>query len=214
MRWNKLVFAAVLLAAVSAQATSAKSDISRAQRQMNTLSYYSGSVDGVLGYKTRLALMSYQHANAIAETGQYDAQTEALLSEHYRLHTTGGHIWQQLGAAPTRAEAEYISTPEAPELLAVEGKRLLPARNGRLELLTSRSAGGLSQALVLNGNIMLQADRQPVPILVLPITREGEVDTVTVAAQDGIAGCVVHYRMSVMPNGQATPVERRSGCIE
>ncbi len=58
-------------------------NVSAAQARMNSLGYTSGRVDGILGEKTRAAIISFQRANGLKQTGSLDSETYALIGQQY-----------------------------------------------------------------------------------------------------------------------------------
>jgi peptidoglycan hydrolase-like protein with peptidoglycan-binding domain len=58
-----------------------KNDIRWAQVELRFRGFYKGSLDGVLGRKTKLALVQFQRDNGLSRTASLDAQTwQALTS--------------------------------------------------------------------------------------------------------------------------------------
>jgi peptidoglycan hydrolase-like protein with peptidoglycan-binding domain len=51
------------------------------QEELDTLGFHAGAVDGVWGSTTQNALQAFQADNGLDETGHYDAETAAALSE-------------------------------------------------------------------------------------------------------------------------------------
>jgi peptidoglycan hydrolase-like protein with peptidoglycan-binding domain len=75
-----------------------------AQEALRDLGYGPGPLDGVLGPKTRTALMRYQHAEGLPATGRLDTETMVRLDIHQRV--------LQPSAAP-EAPAGRMASPQA-----------------------------------------------------------------------------------------------------
>ncbi|MEZ4472248.1 MAG: peptidoglycan-binding domain-containing protein [bacterium] len=58
-------------------------DVAGAQARLNQLNFFSGKVDGELGPKTRHALLMFQRAHRLTETGALDAETCRRLAEEH-----------------------------------------------------------------------------------------------------------------------------------
>lgn len=58
-------------------------EISGAQARLNNLGFFCGAVDGVSGPRTEGALRSFQKKHGLAETGQLDDATQALLRDSH-----------------------------------------------------------------------------------------------------------------------------------
>jgi peptidoglycan hydrolase-like protein with peptidoglycan-binding domain len=63
--------------------------VREAQRALNDLGYPVGPVDGVVGPRTRQALLRYQEAAVLPMTGRLDSETMVRLDIHQRLFRTG-----------------------------------------------------------------------------------------------------------------------------
>lgn len=68
-----------------AEATSEPRFIRGAQRALAELGYQPGPIDGVVGRRTRDALVRYQRAQRIPVTGYLDAETMVRLDIHERV---------------------------------------------------------------------------------------------------------------------------------
>jgi hypothetical protein len=67
---------AAVESAPSTQATAANASITaRAQTRLQALGYSVGNADGILGPRTRAALLKYQRAKGLAESGKLDPAT-------------------------------------------------------------------------------------------------------------------------------------------
>ncbi len=64
------------VAVVTAPASMSLAD---AQRKLDALGYAAGTPDGSFGPHTRMALIGFQHANGLPQTGQLDSATKAAL---------------------------------------------------------------------------------------------------------------------------------------
>lgn len=62
-------------------AAAADSNVATAQRQLNTLGYDAGEVDGQMGPNTRDAIKDFQEDNELRRTGRLDTATKAKLTE-------------------------------------------------------------------------------------------------------------------------------------
>jgi len=77
----------------------------RAQRQLETLGYDPGPIDGEIGPRTRAALSAYQRAYQLAETGALDAATWERLAREPRVAATTGSTSAALGRAQRKLQA-------------------------------------------------------------------------------------------------------------
>ncbi len=59
--------------------------VREAQEALRDLGYAPGPLDGVLGPRTRTALMRYQHAEGLPATGRLDTETMVRLDIHQRV---------------------------------------------------------------------------------------------------------------------------------
>jgi peptidoglycan hydrolase-like protein with peptidoglycan-binding domain len=59
--------------------------VSEAQRTLQRLGYEPGPIDGVVGPRTRSALLSFQETKGLAATGQLDPESMARLDIYERL---------------------------------------------------------------------------------------------------------------------------------
>ncbi|MBI3108322.1 MAG: peptidoglycan-binding protein [Candidatus Rokubacteria bacterium] len=75
------------------------------QKALRDLGHQPGPIDGVVGPRTRAALMSYQRAEGLPATGRLETETMARLDIHERLFRRTSH-------APRRAAP--IPAPAAP----------------------------------------------------------------------------------------------------
>jgi len=60
-----------------------------AQRALEDLGYPVGPVDGIVGARTRSALLRYQEAEGLPMTGRLDSETMVRLDIHERLFRAG-----------------------------------------------------------------------------------------------------------------------------
>ena len=72
-----------------------KDDIRWAQVELRFRGFYKGSLDGVLGPKTKLALVQFQRDNRLSRTASLDAQT-----------------WEALTSSPRIAQGSSMPPPE------------------------------------------------------------------------------------------------------
>ena len=63
------------------QQGSSGSSVSAVQRRLKELGFYSGSSDGEFGEGTRAAVIRFQRANGLEETGIVDASTYLRLND-------------------------------------------------------------------------------------------------------------------------------------
>jgi hypothetical protein len=77
--------AAHAASALPAEATSRPLFIREAQRALRELGYPPGPIDGVVGRRTRSALVRYQRSERIPVTGYLDAETMVRLDIHERV---------------------------------------------------------------------------------------------------------------------------------
>ena len=83
-----------------------KNDIRWAQVQLRYQGLYGGSLDGILGPKTKRALAQFQHNNGLSRTASLDAQTwEAL--------TSGTGITQGSSGMPPNRSGSMLSSDPA-----------------------------------------------------------------------------------------------------
>ncbi len=66
---------AILFGLVVTTAWAQESEVAKAQRLLNSLSFDVGKADGVLGPRTRRALEAFQHSRNLPPTGELDAPT-------------------------------------------------------------------------------------------------------------------------------------------
>jgi len=84
-KFTVTVAAASMLVAAAGIANAAGSgasttDVDRAQKELKTLGFYKGSVDGVIGPQTRQAIAEYQRRNGLSVTSKLDQDTMQRLS--------------------------------------------------------------------------------------------------------------------------------------
>jgi peptidoglycan hydrolase-like protein with peptidoglycan-binding domain len=72
-----------------------RDDIRWAQVELRFRGFYKGSLDGVLGPKTKLALVQFQRDNGLSRTASLDAQT-----------------WEALTSSPGIAQGSSMPPPE------------------------------------------------------------------------------------------------------
>lgn len=77
-----------------------------AQQALRDLGYEPGPIDGVLGPRTRTALMRYQHAEGLPATGRLDTETLVRLDIHQRVLQTSDE--------PEAAPGRRVASPNAP----------------------------------------------------------------------------------------------------
>jgi peptidoglycan hydrolase-like protein with peptidoglycan-binding domain len=69
----------LILTPPASAANPSKSDIEKVQKSLTDKGFYSGSVDGVLGPRTRSGIREYQKSENLPVTGRLDAETAGKL---------------------------------------------------------------------------------------------------------------------------------------
>jgi peptidoglycan hydrolase-like protein with peptidoglycan-binding domain len=76
-----------------------KDDVRWAQVQLYTMGFYDGSLDGVIGPKTKRAIFVFQKSNSLEWTGTLDQQTaDALI---------GGSVVGQGSSTPPKGASDF-----------------------------------------------------------------------------------------------------------
>jgi peptidoglycan hydrolase-like protein with peptidoglycan-binding domain len=112
--------------------------VSDAQRALKDLGYPVGPVDGIVGPRTRSALLRYQEAEGLPMTGRLDSETMVRLDIHERLFRAGPRplVGRGSGTKAAFGEARHIRgepmSLRAPARISVRGARLHRVRDSLL----------------------------------------------------------------------------------
>jgi peptidoglycan hydrolase-like protein with peptidoglycan-binding domain len=112
--------------------------VREAQRALEDLGYPVGPVDGIVGPRTRSALLRYQEAEGLPITGRLDSETMVRLDIHERLFRAGPRPLPGRGSGTKRAFGEgrrihgEPMSLRAPARIPVRGTRLHRVRDSLL----------------------------------------------------------------------------------
>ena len=95
-------------------------DVENVQRELLATGHYKGLVDGVMGQRTQLAITSYQHDNALQETGQVSADLINHIRYTRKIKAAAeftGSVEPMLAAEP---EAAPVFKPAIAQAVAIK----------------------------------------------------------------------------------------------
>lgn len=235
---NGSCIAILLLAASAAQAAgwshtkgSYAGTVRSAQERLNQLGYYSGRVDGVVGYQTRQAISAFQLSNGFVETGTLTAETHQQIGSVYAQardsYRDGAYTYPSNyattyngrpyhngyvdPAAMYHGRASYYQQAAWAPAPAWNRAQVqaLSVRYGQMAVVQDAN----NYSVTLNGQPVLNAANQPAALRVSQTYRLGGEDAVIFSAYDGAGGCgYKNYLLTVKDDGTYTPAQQIGNC--
>lgn len=212
---KSIAMLAAMTALCSTAAFAGNSDrslVTAAQDQLNRLGYDSGHEDGVVGVKTRSALMDFQRNNGLAATGTLNPDTYAALGgdgryyygrynygANYRPSITWNGVYQNV-AWQNNTNWSNAST--------------IPVRFGAMTVADTVGTSGLHNYTVsLNGQPVLYAMNQPTQLLYSHNINGALEDNLVFNVYDAASSCnTKSYTLSIRSNGTYVPTREIASC--